>query len=547
MRDEGLLTLSESEWKEAKRRAEIIRPLAAMDFVSRSVADEAAKRLGQSRRQVYLLLRRYQSGNGLLTDLAPGRSSGGKGKGRLQPEIEAIVASSIEKFYLTKQKYSEAALVREVARICRQNGYPPPARNSIRKRIDAICFRTIIRKRDGAKEARALQAVVESTLVPKGPLDIVQIDHTKVDLIVVDDHLREPIGRPFLTLAIDVYTRCIVGMLLTLESPSATSVGLCLATVVMDKRYWLEQIGLSNVSWPMHGKPGTICSDNGPEFKSEALRRGCEQHGIILQYRPKGQPHFGGIIERVIGTAMTRIHELPGTTFSNSIRRGVYDAQGNAVLTLREFQKWLILAICTYHETVHGTLREPPIAVWKRSASSKIMTISHETAFLVDFLPVITRRLGRVGFVIDHIVYFADVLKPWIAERKRLDKFLIRRDPRDLSRIWVLDPASNQYLEIPYRSISNPAVTLWEHQQALKLLRQRGQAQVDEAAIFRMIDQMRQITDAAAQARKAARRNNARRSHLTNLSSRTLSIPVATSGGAKTVRQVDPFDDIEQW
>ena len=38
------------------------------------------------------------------------------------------------------------------------------------------------------------------------------------------------------------------------------------------------------------------------EFKSEALARGCEQHGIKQSYRPAGQPHFGGIIERLIGT-----------------------------------------------------------------------------------------------------------------------------------------------------------------------------------------------------------------------------------------------------
>ncbi|MDQ1538730.1 MAG: putative transposase [Actinomycetota bacterium] len=54
--------------------------------------------------------------------------------------------------------------------------------------------------------------------------------------------------------------------------------------------------------------------DNAGEFKSEALRRGCEQHGIKLDYRPPGEPHYGGIVERVIGTMMQMIHELPGTT-----------------------------------------------------------------------------------------------------------------------------------------------------------------------------------------------------------------------------------------
>ncbi|MBG5721964.1 hypothetical protein I5E67_32785, partial [Pseudomonas aeruginosa] len=41
-----------------------------------------------------------------------------------------------------------------------------------------------------------------------------------------------------------------------------------------------------------------------------------------------GQPHYGGIVERIIGTAMQMIHdELPGTTFSNPDQRGDYDSE----------------------------------------------------------------------------------------------------------------------------------------------------------------------------------------------------------------------------
>lgn len=120
----------------------------------------------------------------------------------------------------------------------------------------------------------------------------VQIDHSPVDVIVVDDRHRLPIGRPYVTAAIDVASRCVVGLVVTLEAPSATSVGLCLAHMVADKRAWLERLGVEAV-WPMSGKPGELYTDNAAEFRSEALRRGCEQHGITQRYRPPGQPHFG--------------------------------------------------------------------------------------------------------------------------------------------------------------------------------------------------------------------------------------------------------------
>ena len=69
------------------------------------------------------------------------------------------------------------------------------------------------------------------------------------------------------------------------------------------------------------------------EFHSEALARGCQQYGIELDYRPIGQPHFGGTIERLIGTMMSMVHDLPGTTFSNPTERGSYDSDKSATLT----------------------------------------------------------------------------------------------------------------------------------------------------------------------------------------------------------------------
>ena len=94
-----------------------------------------------------------------------------------------------------------------------------------------------------------------------------------------------------------------------------------------------------------------------------------------------------------------------------------------------------------------------------------------------------------------------------IARRERWPAFLIRRDPRDISRIWVLEPEGQHYLEIPYRTLSHPAVTLWEQRQALAKLRQQGREQVDESALFRMIGQMREIVTTAQKATRKARRD----------------------------------------
>ena len=144
---------------------------------------------------------------------------------------------------------------------------------------------------------------------------------------VADDRHRLPIGQPYLTVAIDEASHSLLGTVVTLEAPLATSVGLVLGHAVTDKRPWLERRGVEAV-WRMSGEPLALYPDNASEFKSEALRHGCEQHGIVLDYRRKGLAHFGGIVERLIGTLMTMVHELPGTTFSDTAERGTYDSDG---------------------------------------------------------------------------------------------------------------------------------------------------------------------------------------------------------------------------
>lgn len=549
--ERGLLTLSDATWAQAVLRSQVIAPLAALPVVGRSQADEAAAQLGLSRRRVYLLIRRYRQGLGVATDVAPSQSDGGKGKGRLPEPIERLIRERIQKRFLSRPKCTLAALYRDIAQACRSQGLPVPARNTVESRVGALDPREVARKRDGPEAARPWQSAAGTAPEATTPLERVQIDHSPVDLIVVDERDRQPIGRPYLTVAIDDYSRCLPGFVVTLEAPSAVSVGLCLAHAACDKRPWLEALGVE-AEWPMGGRPKALYLDNAAEFKSEALRRGCEQHGIALTYRPPGRPHFGGIVERLIGTVMQWVHELPGTTFSNPAERGTYDADGTAALTLRELERWLTLAVAAYHGSVHGSLHQTPAGRWAEGIArhGPPPLATHATAFLVDFLPVLRRTLTRTGFVIDHVRYFADALKPWIARREGLARFLIRRDPRDISRIWVLEPEGQFYLEVPYRTMSRPAITLWEQRQALARLKEQGREQVDEAAVFRMVEQMRAIARDARQTTRKVRRDAERRRHLEDGSpmgqakSENLSLPESEADQAPSA---PPFPQIEEW
>jgi putative transposase len=129
--------------------------------------------------------------------------------------------------------------------------------------------------------------------------------------------------------------------------------------------------------------------------------------------------------------------------------------------------------------------------------------------FLIDFLPLSRRLVRREGVFLHSIGYWSDVLRTWVGHEAQM---IVRYDPRDLSRIYLLGP-DGEYYDLAYRDLRRPPISLWEHRAALKRLREEGRAQIDEEAIFRAVAMMRSITDGASVATKSARRQRERRPH----------------------------------
>lgn len=503
-------------WNEARRCLPMIRCLAETAGRTRDQVEAAANDLGYGPTHVYTLLRRYLT-DPRLTSLLP-RSSGPKrGFSRLDQEVDALIDEVTDSFYLTRQQARISDLVVEIRRRCGIVGLEPPGRKAITKRLRGRPPRELVAKRQGRQAARNLFTPVVGALEASRPLSLVQIDHTLVDVIVVDSATRRPIQRPWLTLAIDVCTRCVAGFHLTLEPPSATSVALCISHAALPKASWLAERGI-DADWPVQGLPERLHLDNAKEFRSEALTRGCEQYGIGIDHRPVRTPHYGGHIERLIGTMMGKVHLLPGTTFSDIQAKGDSDPEKTAAMTLDEVERWLGHAVAgVYHRELHRGLGATPLDAWKRGfAGDATMprlgepcAVADQRRFLIDFLPIARRCIRRDGVALHSIAYWADVLTTWIGQPK---PHIVRYDPRDLSRIYLLGP-DGVYYDLNYRDLRLPPISLWEHRLARKRLHEDGRLLVDEAAIFRTIEAMRSITDSAVIASKAARRQRERRLH----------------------------------
>ncbi len=512
-----LTEVSSQDWQEARRRLEVIQSLAIATGRTRCSVEEAAQLLRLSVTHAYRLLKRYES-DPRLTSLLPARRGRKQGHNRLATMVEQIIQSAIEEVYLTRQKPRVSVLVDDVRRRCRALGLAQPSAKAVRRRLKARPASQLLARREGRKAARDRYGPITGSLEAPWPLSLVQIDHTLVDVIVVDSVTRKPIQRPWITLAIDVHSRCVPGFYLSLDPPSATSVALCIAHAALPKEAWLSSLGIE-VSWPIAGIPERFHLDNAREFRSEALRRGCEQYGIGIDYRPVATPHYGGHIERLIGTMMGKVHLLPGTTFSDPRMKGDLDPEKTAAMTLDELQHWLVHAIAgEYHNAVHSALQVPPLAAWQRGIVGDEHTVgrgeptavSDPRRFLIDFLPLERRLVRREGVSLHSIFYWSNALSVWVG---RPQKMIVRYDPRDLSRIYLLAP-DGQYYDLSYRDLRRPPITLWEHELARKRLREEGRARVDEAAIFHAVERMRSIAEQAARESKLARRQRERRLRL---------------------------------
>jgi putative transposase len=198
--ERGVLTASSEAWDLAVRRAEVIGSLAELDEVGHRCADAdadadaAADELGLSRRQVYVLLRRWRRGEGVVSDMLPDQSSGGRGREHLPEAVEAIIREVLRTRYLTKQRRSMSAVHREVARLCRVRGLPAPSRGALVRRAGKLDPVATTLAREGADAARSLRSAGGVPPQVGELLEQVHVDHTVIDVMVVDERHRLPIA-----------------------------------------------------------------------------------------------------------------------------------------------------------------------------------------------------------------------------------------------------------------------------------------------------------------------------------------------------------------
>lgn len=333
---------------------------------------------------------------------------------------------------------------------------PKISYTSFRKRIQSLPPYPVALARHGKFMADQWFAHCFSHIRPTRILERVEIDHTPLDVILIDDDLLVPIGRPYLTLLIDVFSGCILGFHLSYKSPSYVSVAKAIVHATKPKNLEGLSITLQN-SWPCFGKIETLVVDNGAEFWSHNLEQACRESGINVQYNPVRKPWLKPFVESFFGVVNKHfLSDFPGKTFSNILQREEYNPQKDAVIRfstfVEEFQRWIV---DIYHQDANSRQTRIPILRWNQGFETFPpfkMEAEDEKRFETHMFITLKKKLTNNGFKYLELKYDSVALGEYRMEypqTKESAEKLIKLDPDDLSSIRVYLEERNGYLTVP--------------------------------------------------------------------------------------------------
>ncbi len=331
------------------------------------------------------------------------------------------------------------------------------------------------------------------------PGEYVLLDTTRLDVFAM-----EPVTcrwvQAELTLAMDLYSRCITGLRLTPISTKAVDVAAVLYETVRPRADDpgadpTDGLASGREPFPYHGTPSvvvvdarklidnagrpllpavaaeTIVYDHGKVYLSNHVQGVCERLGISLQPARPQTPTDKSPLERWFATLADQLLvALPGYKGADVHSRGT-DVEQQAYFFLDELEqiirRWI--GDC-YHRNPHRGLVIPevpglelsPLEMFEHGVTrAGQLMVPARPDLAYDFLKVQWRPIHHYGVEVNTLRYNGPALSPYRNTTSPYHgahegKWPVSIDPGDISRIWFQDPADNHWHALE-----------WEHAAAL--------------------------------------------------------------------------------
>ncbi|WP_119680765.1 TnsA endonuclease N-terminal domain-containing protein [Indioceanicola profundi] len=507
--------LTPQEQQIASARLAVVRDLAYRQNRPAPVIQEAAEKLNVSRSYLFRLLQRYETVP-MPSSLAPLRR-GPKSK-RLNEAVEAEIEAAITNVMLTRQKNSLSTLQRAVEGRLAKVGMKV-SKATIRRRYMAKDPRILIAARNSPGAARQLLEMERGKHRAHFPLHEVQIDSTWFDLFLRDEEDRlTTSGRAYLTVAICVFSRVVLGFHLSFRPVGAATAGQCIYNCISPKDRFLRELGLEELGEVPHGLFWVLHADGGREFNNSSIASFASTYDVSFHLRPILKPNWGGHIESLLDKVADRLKSMLGASFSNAAERDDYDSEAKAVMTLFDAKRWLAKFFWgEYHNAYHSGIGMSPLEKFAQGllpqsgafAAGAPRICKDLRRLMIELLPKYFVTVQPYGIRLDYMVYTSIALQAWRHRpHPNGQKFEVRRDPDDVTRIWFLDPLSNKYLECTFAHVIERPYSKEQIEEALEYCKAKGWEPTTDR-ILRTRRQMDEEEQTARQKTLKARRKAA--------------------------------------
>ena len=427
--DEILNLLSQAsvkELSEANRRYEVV--VAALE------GEELPLTFDKSERTLFRWINSYKTseqiwGNGYL-GLLPKQNFGNRQE-KAPAETKKIINETISVSYNATQQKSVNAIYSKIQLICKEKGLASPCYRTVERAIKKLDKKLTTLKRQGKRAAYQHEEWHwELTLTTprhgERPFHIAHLDHTELNIELIDSKGNKILGRVWLTLLVDAYSRRVLAFYISFNEPSKQ-------TTMMIMRECVRR----------HGRlPQIIVVDGGKEFGSVYFETLLAYFQCVKKVRPPAEPRNGSLVERMFGvTEEYFIHNLLGNTQIMKNVRQVTKSVNPKNLAVWTFPKiYQYLASFFYEiydaEIEHPALFQTPCEAFiegiQKFGKREVRFIPYDEVFKIITLPPATRKSYKVsaqsGIHFRYINYFCPDFRSPQIDGKRVS---VRYDPDD--------------------------------------------------------------------------------------------------------------------
>ncbi len=425
-----LSSLGPDQMVEANRRLQAIRAYQAGE----PIVDDVSLRTVRSWLQKY---RRAEAlyGNGFLGLLSRLRKCGNRTP-RLPGKSRELMTQFIEVDYETLKQKRRLHVYGALVRACESHGTPAPSYKTFCNEVSRRPVYDQLLKRKGRRAAYKAEPSYHELNVttPRHgdrPFHICHIDHTELDIELLCSKTGRNLGRPWLTLLTDAFSRRLLAIALSFDPPSYRACMVVLRECVR-----------------RHNRlPQIVVVDGGKEFESVYFETLLARYECTKKTRPPAKARFGSVCERVFGTTNTQlIYNLMGNTqITRDVRvvTSSVNPRNHAVWTLgRLYDRLCEWAYEVYDTTEHPALGQTPRDCFAdgmaRAGIRAHRAIAYDDEFRMMTLPTTSTGMAWVspgrGVKIRHLHYWSSVFRDPAVEQTSIP---VRYDPHDAGTAYA--------------------------------------------------------------------------------------------------------------